>query len=190
MKEGIIKDAYELIIKEIQTIITIAYLFIVAIGMLFTFQKYSQFGINIFDYADVFDFLIAPFSDFKIVFFSIITIGLIVILINIDIKLEKKFPKTYSKLSFGWNTKKWFNNTRYYSFVILTISYLYLAANNYGKHTMKLIKKSAPITLKYSDNETVKGIVIGKTKDVLFLLQNEKVKAIPIGSVVKEFEIK
>lgn len=62
MKEGLIKDTYKTVITEIQTILTISYIFAVGIGMLFTFQKYSEFGINIFDYADVFDFLIAPFQ--------------------------------------------------------------------------------------------------------------------------------
>ena len=48
----------------------------------------------------------------------------------------------------------------------------------------------SPINLKYSDNETINGILIGKTKDVIFLLQGKKVKAIPINSIIKEFEIK
>jgi hypothetical protein len=34
MKEGLIKDTYELVIKEIQTIITLLYLLAVEIGML------------------------------------------------------------------------------------------------------------------------------------------------------------
>ena len=55
---------------------------------------------------------------------------------------------------------------------------------------MNQIKENSPIKLKFSDNENINGIVIGKTKDILFLLQNEKVKAIPINSLVKEFEIK
>jgi len=31
--------------------------------------------------------------------------------------------------------------------------------------------------------------MIGKTRDIIFLLNGEKVEAIPITSVVKEFEI-
>lgn len=73
MKEGLIKDAYEALIKELQTILTIAYIFSVAIGMLFTYHKYNEFNINIFDYADILDFLIAPFSDFTIFWFIIAT---------------------------------------------------------------------------------------------------------------------
>jgi hypothetical protein len=39
MKEGLIKDSYELIIKEIQTAVTVAYILAVGIGMLFNHQR-------------------------------------------------------------------------------------------------------------------------------------------------------
>ena len=189
MKEGLIKDTYELILKEIQTVVTISYIIIVGIGMLFNFQKYSEFGINIFDYADVFDFLIAPFSDFKIVLFSTITIILVFIFFKLDSFLKRKYPKFYSKTNFGWDKKSWFSLYRYASFAVLFIYYLYLSANFYGEVSAKQIKEQLPITLKYSDDETINGVLIGKTKDIVFLLKNEKVIAIPITSSVKEFEI-
>ncbi|WP_254712763.1 hypothetical protein [Polaribacter sp. AHE13PA] len=190
MKEGLIKDTYELIFKEIQTVITIFYILIVGIGMLFTYQKYSEFGINIFDYADVFDFLVAPFSDFKILLFSTITITLVFLFFKLDSLFNRKFPKNYSRINFGWDKKSWFNSYRYSLFFILFIFYLYLSADFYGKFTSKQTKENSPINLKYSDNENINGIVIGKTKDVIFLLQGKKVKAIPINSIIKEFEIK
>lgn len=190
IKEGLIKDTYELIINEIQTVVTISYIIIVGIGMLFTFQKYSQFGINIFDYADVFDFLIAPFSDFKILLFSSITIIIVFSFFKLDSYWETKYPKSYSKMNLGLEKKSWFNLYRYSTFIILLIFYLFLFSDSYGKISAKQTKKQLPITLKYSDNEIVKGILIGKTKDIVFLFQNEKVIAIPITSSVKEFEIK
>ena len=190
MKEGLIKDTYELIFKEIQTVITIFYILIVGIGMLFTYQKYSEFGINIFDYADVFDFLVAPFSDFKIVLFSTITILLVFLFFKLDSLYKRKFPKNYSSMNFGWDKKSWFNSYRYFLFFILFILYINLSADVYGKFTSKQTKRKSPINLKYSDNETINGILIGKTKDVIFLLQGKKVKAIPINSLIKEFEIK
>ena len=49
LNEGLLKDAYEVVIKELQTIITIIYLLAVGIGMLFNFQKFAEFGINIFE---------------------------------------------------------------------------------------------------------------------------------------------
>jgi hypothetical protein len=97
MKEGLIKDAYELIIKEIQTSLTVAYIITVGIGMLFQYQYYSEFGINIFDFADVFEFLIAPFADLKILLFSLVSILISLMLLQIDIRWKRKFPQNYSQ---------------------------------------------------------------------------------------------
>jgi magnesium-transporting ATPase (P-type) len=190
MKEGLIKDTYELILKEIQTVLTISYLLIVGIGMLFTHQKYSEFGINIFEYADIFEFLIAPFSDFKILLFSTITITAVLLLCKLDDAWKRKYPKTYSKMNFGFDKKNWFRIYRYFLIAFTFIYYLYLSADFYGKFTKNEILGNSKTVIKYSDNEFINGIIIGKTKDILFLLQKEKVKAIPINSNVKEFEIK
>ena len=190
MKEGFIKDTYELVLKEIQTVVTISYVLIVGIGMLFTYQKYSEFGINIFEYADIFEFLIAPFSDFKILLFSTVTIILVLLLFRFDVVWKRKYPKMYSKMNMGLDKKSWFSVYRYSFFTLMFIYYLYISADFYGKFTKKEVLEKTQINIKYSDNENIKGIVIGKTKDILFLLQNEKVKAIPINSNVKEFEIK
>ena len=189
-KEGIIKDRYEVVINEIQTIITVSYVLSVGIGMLFNFKKFSEFGINIFDYADVFDFLIAPFSDFRILLFTIISLTLSYILFRLDLVWERKFPKSYSKQSFGLDKNKWYNSFRYFCFAILFILYLYIAANKYGQITKEEILKQSSITIRFSDNEIKKGKMIGKTKDVIFLLTGKKVEAILITSSVKEFEIK
>lgn len=190
MKEGLIKDAYEAIIKEIQTVITICYLLTVGIGMLFNYQFYSEFGINIFDYSDVFDFLTAPFADFKILLFSMASIGVSFVLIRMDIIWYKKFPKFYSKIYFGLDKKSWFHTFRNISFGFSFIAYLYLSADFYGSHASSLIKEEEPVNIRFSDNEVKTGIMIGKTANVLFLLNDEKVTAIPITSLVKEFEIK
>ena len=68
------KNIFVTIRKELQTIITISYIISIGIGMLFNAKKYSEFGINIFDYADVFFYLIAPFADIKILFFTLISL--------------------------------------------------------------------------------------------------------------------
>lgn len=190
MKEGFIKDTYELIIKEIQTTISILYIIIVGIGMLFTYQKYAEFGINIFDYADIFDFLIAPFSDFSILLFSVISIFIAFLFFKLDSFYQKRFPKLYSKMNFGWDNKNWFPIYRNSAFLFLFIFYLYISADYYGKYSKQKTLTQTTINIKYVDNKTATGILIGKTTDIIFLLENKKVKAIPINSFVKEFEIK
>ena len=190
MKEGLIKDAYELIIKEIQTIITLLYLLAVGIGMLFNYQKYSEFDINIFDYSDVFDFLIAPFADFNILILALASRIDMFLLLRIDGFWKKKFPKSYSIASFGLDRKNWFNSFRYVSFAFGFILYLYLSADIYGKFTKNEIENREPITIRFEDNEVKTGKLIGKTKDILFLLKNDSVEAIPMSAGVNEIKIK
>lgn len=189
MKEGLIKDVYEAVIREIQTVITIAYILAVGIGMLFNYHKYKEFGINIFDYADVFDFIIAPFADPQILFFAVISTIIPFIIYKIDIWMKNKFPKFYTKSNFGMDKKKWFTNFRITSFAILFIGYLFLSAVYYGYYSKGKIKNQHLISVKFSDNEILKGLFIGKTKETLFLLIGDKVKVIPISSVVKEIEL-
>lgn len=189
MKEGLIKDAYELIIKEIQTSLTVAYIITVGIGMLFQYQYYSEFGINIFDFADIFEFLIAPFADVRILLFSLGSISFSLILFQLDNRWRGRFPQNYSRMNFGWDKKPWFKAYRTIAFSFLFITYLYLAADIYGEYASQQAKEDAPITLRFMDDETVSGIMIGNTTNVIFLLRNDKVTAIPMGSMVKEFEL-
>ena len=190
MKEGLIKDTYELIIKEIQTVITASYIIAVGIGMLFNYQKYSEFDINIFNYSDVFDFLIAPFSDFYILLFATASILFISILIKLDTLWKNKWPKSYSKANFGLDKKSWYKTYRIVLFIISFFLYLHLSADFYGKYTKDRINNLNDISIKLADNEIKSGKLIGKTKDVIFLLNNENVYAIPISSLVKEIKIK
>lgn len=189
MKEGIIKDTYEAVIKEIQTILTVSYVLAIGIGMLFNYQKFSEFGINIFDYADVFDFLIAPFSDFIILLFIVGSLTITYVLFSLDQFMKRRFPKAYSKQSFGWDKKKWYEAFRYISYLILFIFYLYSAADKYGEVLKEQMTNQSSIQITFFDNEIKEGKMIGKTKDVIFLLSCGKVEAIPITSLVKGFEI-
>ncbi|SIQ07225.1 hypothetical protein [Maribacter ulvicola] len=190
MREGLIKDTYELIIKEIQTVITASYIIAVGIGMLFNYQKYSEFDINIFNYSDVFDFLIAPFSDFYILFFATASILFVSILIKLDTLWKNKWPKSYAKANFVPDNKSWYKTYRIVLFIISFFLYLYLSADYYGKYTKNKISNQNNISIKLADNEIKSGKLIGKTKDVLFLLNNGNVYAIPITSLVKEIKIK
>ncbi|MEP3371686.1 MAG: hypothetical protein ABJO28_00050 [Maribacter dokdonensis] len=189
MKEGLIKDTYELIIKEIQTVITVSYIIAVGIGMLFNYQKYSEFGINIFNYSDVFDFLIAPFSDFYILFFATASILIVSILIKLDTLWKNKRPKSYSRFNFG-SKKSWYKTYRIILFSITFDIYLYMAADFYGRYAKDKIMRQNDISIRLEDNEIKSGKLIGKTKDMIFLLNNENVYAIPVTSLVKEIIIK
>ncbi|MFC5046100.1 hypothetical protein ACFSTE_04965 [Aquimarina hainanensis] len=189
--EGLIKNSYEVIIGELQTLMSISYIITVGIGMLFSFQKYHQFGINIFEYADIFDFLIAPFSDIKVLLFSFGSIFFGFSLIRFDVYWKKKNPESYSKINMGMDKKKWFNPVRYTVYSIILLSYLYIASDGYGNSIKKQIEtEGKTIGVKFNDGDIRKGILIGKTSEYLFLKTKEKITAIPVKSMVKEIDIK
>lgn len=189
MKEGLIKDAYELIIKELQTVISIAYILTVGIGMLFNYKFYAEFDINIFDYSDVFDFLLAPFADYRILLFSVLSLLISLLLLKFDSEWKKRSPRSYSRANFGWDKKSWFKTFRYGSFAFCFIIYLFASADIYGRHTKKDVLAEPPVQVTFADNQTKSGIMIGKTLDVIFLKIDSKIEAIPITAQVKNISI-
>lgn len=190
MKEGLIKDAYEIILKEIQTVITILYILMVGIGMLFNYKKYSRFEINIFDYADVFDFLVTPFQDTRIILASIFTLFFPIGIFWLGIYLKRQLPRFYSILNFGLAKKTWYRKTKLVLFVLILFYVLVETANGYGNHIKNQIHLSQSVLVKYANDEFLEGKLIGKSKDVIFLYTENKVKIIPITSLVKEIEMK
>jgi hypothetical protein len=74
-------------------------------------------------------------------------------------------------------------------FSVVFILYLFISADVYGIISNKQIASRPVIEIKFYDNEIVHGKMIGKTNEVIFLLQGEKVSAIPITSLVKGIEI-
>jgi hypothetical protein len=189
MKEGLIKDAYELILKEIQTIITILYLLMVGIGMLFNYKKYAKFKINIFEYADVFDFLIAPFQDNRIILVSVLATLVPLGLIWLDRFLRKRAPKLYQWVNLGLGNRSWYEKLKVLFFSGLLFYFIFEAANGYANFIANNTDFLQTISLKYTDDEQVEGKLIGKTKEVIFLLTDNKVKIIPLTSIVKEIEV-
>ncbi|AQX13967.1 MULTISPECIES: hypothetical protein [Elizabethkingia] len=183
MKE-FLQNAYNRILKDFQVILSIAYLLAVGVGMLFNYHKYDRFNINIFDYADITDFLIAPFADYRIFLFTLISIIILGSIYRLDVYIRKNKPKIHEIISLKKYTNL-FSSTTFNSLSILLIIpfYIWLAAGVYGKFAKKNILKDAPISFYYSDNTEEQAQMIGKTKTVLFLLKNDEVKVVPISSI-------
>lgn len=178
---------FENIFKETQSVITILYILAVGVGMLFSYQKYSEFGINIFDYAGVFEFLVAPFADYLILLFTVITFLLAYLLFRLDKLWKTKHPASYKKMNFGWERSgRLLQQT---SYAVMVIVYLYIAAGYYGELKREEIFQQPDIELKYQDNSVTSGKLIGVTSNILFLYKVGQVKAIPLTALVKEFEI-
>lgn len=155
--------------------------------MLFSYQKYSEFGINVYDYAGVFEFLVAPFADYLIIIFTLITFLVVYLLYQLDILWRTKHSSSYNMMTFRWD-RIW-KELRQVSYSLLVILYLYVAADNYGELKRDKIIQQSVITVKYQDNTLTRGKFIGITGNFMFLLQEGEVKAIPVTALVKEFDI-
>ncbi|MEQ9425907.1 MAG: hypothetical protein RJQ09_15895 [Cyclobacteriaceae bacterium] len=183
------RNLMEVFFKDVQALVTISYLLMVGIGMLFNHQKYAEFGINIFQYADVFDFLIAPFEDYVIILLALGSTLIPFVLYRLDDYFKLKFPKFYSIISFKLDQFAWFDRTRYVGFAVLVVFYVFLAADRFGDLSKTRINESGNVQLRFADNEIITGRLIGKTQETMFLLIEDKVKIVPLTSLVKDIEM-
>ncbi|MHC5202102.1 hypothetical protein [Myroides sp. LJL119] len=173
------------IVKNFQFLISGFYLFAIGIGMLFSDYKYKAFGINIFEYASVFDFLIAPFADFRILLFTLITLLLTYGLFVLDHFWQQNFPTQYSKSILHVDRFWFYKKIKGIFSVLCFVVYLILAAGFYGKITYKQTLKQNPVRVQFTPGQRQSGILIGKTSDMLFLYDQKTVHIIPLMGVVQ-----
>ena len=108
----------------------------------------------------------------------------------LDRFLEKRFPRFYSFISFGFDKKAWFKKFRFFAFCFVLLYSIFEAALGYGRFMKRNTALQEPIRITYADDQVIQGKMIGKTKDVFFLLVDDRVKIIPITAFVKEIEVK
>ncbi|MCC9043396.1 hypothetical protein LNQ81_12020 [Myroides sp. M-43] len=191
MDENIVKKLVNKLMKSAQLVLTLAYLMAIAIGMLFNYQKYDAFEINIFDYASIFDFLIAPFADFKIVAFTVLTLLLTYLLFKGDVYWKENFPSSYSKSSFNLERYSWYRKIKGALFFVIFIWYLTMVSQYYGKISYQNTLTQDNVKVYYINGDKVEGILIGKTSDTLFLFIGEKgVFVVPIAANLQGILIK
>ena len=180
---------YFVVFKEVQPLLTIAYVLAVAIGMLFNHYKYTLFGVNIFDYSSVFDFLLAPFADTAIVLFTVGSLGLTFVLFHIDKVWKERFPASYAKYTFGMDSKIKWKGFRILLIGGIGVYYLFLAANVYGKWEKEEVLAQEDMLIAFMDKSHFKGKLLGKTTDYIFAYQQGKVFVIPIQAQIKAVQL-
>lgn len=77
------------------------------------------------------------------------------------------------------------------SFTLIFITLLFYASDRLAEQNYEQITSNKnQIHVIYADNETIKGNLIGKTKEVVFLFKNGNVTIIPSTSFIKKIEFK
>ena len=188
--------------KTIQTIVVALYGFAIIMGMIFSSAKYQAYDINIFEFADILDFLVYPFLDIKsVAYYGFLPIIIIYLAYSLDRYLLKNHFDFYSKyLSpkfFRKNLKtSWYAQTQ--KITLLTIP-LYLVINYFFYYDIHLnepdYKLYQPMEIKMQNGETKKGFLLGKVKDVIFFINldsisnGKEVIIIPYQESVTEIKI-
>lgn len=185
--KGIIDDKLEVIIKEFQGIVSFGYIILIVLGMIFESIYYAQFGINIFNYSGILDFLLVPFRR-PIVLGILMGVYLFIYLYFFVLNkfLLKKTPKFHNKL-FGTNT----TNGHYLKsnvirlllfYLVITISWAFVISKK-NKETLFENKMNVEIQYDIEGTKVIAGKLIGKNDINIFLLDiSNKVQIIPVNS--------
>jgi hypothetical protein len=134
MKTNLVESIQRHFGKDISLMLTFGYLFLIMIGMIFNAVFYAINHLNIFKYAEISDFLLAPFRDFYILIFTALSIAIILGFYQLDEYLELHYPKFHHKLMMGRDKSKYqlFYETK--GVLLLIGMYIILAAWNYGMY--------------------------------------------------------
>ncbi len=186
--KGIINDKVETVIKEFQGVISFGYVILIILGMLFEGIYYGQFGINIFQFSGILDFLLVPFRRPTVL---LILLGLsffwYLYFVRMYNFLGNKYPKA-QKIFFipapgNGNYIKSRIKWLMIFFIITTAAWGYVISK---KEKENLFKANYNISISYdlnSSNNNIKGKLIGKNDLNIFLLDdNNRVQIIPLSS--------
>ena len=172
--KGLLKGSFEEILREIQGLLAISYVFLIIIGMLYDVIYYALFGINIYEYAEILDFLVGPFKRPTSIFFFLTTVILSYVAYLLDLWMARVVPRIHNVLHMGLAKKKWYQNYRIVIFIItfllLSVIYASLASNIEKKKVFKDDNYKVRVILDSEKKLEITGRKIGANSGYLFLL--------------------
>lgn len=193
------------VIKNFQIYISAGYGFAIIMGMIFSSAKYNVAGINIFEYAEVLDFLVYPFIEPTVIIFSLLPFILVYLLVIYDEYLKKKKPDFYRKNSIegklGIMDKPWWIKLKKILMIIIFVPTYLIVSYKYYKMYISYTYKSMYecVVLEFHEGDLLEGKILGKVNDMIFIIKNcpceinnfkvedgEEVIAIPYGESVKK----
>ena len=144
------------------------------LGMIFEHKKYMVWGINIFDYLTLYDFILAPFRD-SFVLYSIIIVICLYLLI---FKIEDKYGIYLYKKSKSVGLIPWF--------IVTTLLFTQFSTRFAKWKLENTVKNSMLYSVKSTNNgDIMNGNIIGKAGNVIFFYcDNDKIaKILPVESI-------
>jgi len=190
-------------VKSFQEILSIGYIYLIAIGVLSETFYYKQIGVDILKYSGILDVLISPLVRLTSSFISIILISILVILffklpdffikrrhkkwVKKSIKIDESIPDDEAKASLL---------TSFMFILALSLFGFFIGTGiGSGARLSQKIEKgelSYIDQIEFTDGKKVDVKIVGINSVYLFYLEKDTktVKITPIGSVVKSIENK
>lgn len=183
-------NGFESIMHFSKNVLPAFYVFTILLGAVFAWAKYSREGINIFEYATVFDFIVMPLRNKLSIFFAIIPFAGLASLLHFEHWYEK-----YKKRN---PNSKWVGNSntaldRFAHSIagktLLFIVYLLLVTRVYGDLQHHNLGFSPLRKIEFNDGTTLKGLKFGQTENYIFLYTNTEIVAVPLHNEVKKITL-
>ncbi|WP_298422669.1 hypothetical protein [uncultured Kordia sp.] len=188
-------------LKSFQEILSVGYIYLIAIGILSETFYYKQIGVNILSYSGILDVLMSPIAKLTSSITTLIVFFVVLFLVfQLPRFLVKKRAKNWFQKSFKLDENA--TNAQVESSLLKTFLFL-LSVSLFGffigtgiGQGFKLADKIENDEIKYTDHvtfidgEKINVRIVGVNSSYLFYLKkdNKTVQIAPIGGVVKSIE--
>lgn len=157
------------------------YLVASTIGMMFSWAFLREFGINVFDYAQIGDFLLASLKEP----FTWALFALAFLLVVLDNAMGRRFQRKKRAAWIGWYGSERYRRLNYFVAVILVVMFLTIYADVKAKDVYD--GNGRVVEYQLADSESSRSATfLGTTAQVVFLfdVQSQRVYVHPYESLV------
>jgi hypothetical protein len=177
--------------KDISLSLSLAYVALIGIGMMFSYQYYDIWGIDIFQFAGFGDFLLAPFRDMMVFFFVVISVLISFFAVGLSRKLDRKYPHLSKYWNLGVSVEsKNYNRLMNFNGIFGIVVYLHLSSVGYSiirRHNFKKHPERYRVEIEQEDNMFRTFLLIGLTENYVILMSesDNQVFALPLEGGVR-----
>jgi hypothetical protein len=181
----------EFLLKETSLSLSLAYVVLIGIGMLFSYQFFSMWGLDIFQFAGFSDFFLAPFRDLLVLLFVLISVLVTFLAIRFSRKLDRKYPHLSKYWNLGVSVESK-NYNRYMNFNLVAGMLLYLHMSSvilavFRSIDFKKHPENHRVEIEMEDHSIKPCLLLGITEKFAIILdeKDKRVSALPMEGGVR-----
>ncbi len=189
--KSILKNLEKFILDETSLSLSLAYVILIGIGMLFSYQYYGLWGIDVFLYAGFGDFLLAPFKDMILILFVVISVLGAILVVQLSRRLDRKFPRWSRYWNLGISVEsKFYNRFQNFNLVAGILIYLHFSSLYFAwlrEKYFNINPEKHRIEVLFDGEKWNSYFLLGLTERYLLVLSEEekRVIALPLQGGIK-----